>query len=219
MAYTSMREIELCRKEIPFMGGLETRVVFAGVIASTIRALIECPLELIKVRRQVGAKWEMRSLYSGFTVTWMRTIGLMTTFFILVDTGVRYFPDIINQPFLGPFIKGGVCATVSWWIVWPFEVAKSQIQAGTPGPSKIWPRLFWIVKNGGVSSLMRGIVPGSSRSLIANGASMIVFAQCQEQRRAYEERKRDKEQKQKELESSKEEPQKEQGRSPPHSSP
>jgi hypothetical protein len=71
-------------QEIPGSGGLEVRVVAAGVVASTARTVIETPLELIKVRRQMGQTWKFNELYRGFNVTWIRTCGLMCTFFVLV---------------------------------------------------------------------------------------------------------------------------------------
>jgi solute carrier family 25 carnitine/acylcarnitine transporter 20/29 len=69
--------------------------------------------------------------------------------------------------------------------VWPFEVLKSQIQGNTPGPKSIFGRLVYVAQNGGLLGLFRGILPGSLRSLIANGASMVVFSTCQEMRAKY----------------------------------
>jgi len=184
-AFANLKEYPKMQNTIPLTFGIENRVIAAGVLASTCRALVESPLELIKVRRQVGASWDMRSLYKGFGVTWLRTTGLMTTFFILVDSMVRHAPELVNTPGIGPFIKGGVCATVAWWFVWPFEVLKSQIQGNTPGPKTIMGRLLFVARNGGVLGLFRGILPGSLRSLIANGSSMIVFSTCQELRAKY----------------------------------
>ncbi|KAK3698276.1 hypothetical protein QZH41_009505, partial [Actinostola sp. cb2023] len=50
-------------KEIPFTGGIQIRVVVAGAFASTVRAIIETPLELAKVRRQTGQSWQFKGLY------------------------------------------------------------------------------------------------------------------------------------------------------------
>jgi solute carrier family 25 carnitine/acylcarnitine transporter 20/29 len=183
--YANLKTYPHMQSTIPFTFGIENRVVLAGIFASTCRALVESPLELIKVRRQVGTPWDIRSLYKGFGVTWMRTTGLMTTFFILVDSMVRHAPELVNTPGIGPFIKGGVCATIAWWFVWPFEVLKSQIQGNTPGPKSLWARLVYVARSGGILGLFRGIIPGSLRSLIANGSSMIVFSTCQDMRAKY----------------------------------
>jgi solute carrier family 25 carnitine/acylcarnitine transporter 20/29 len=96
---------------IPFTGGLQIRVVIGGVIASTARAIIETPLELAKVRRQTGQTWSFRGLYQGFGVTWIRTVGLMTTYFILLDSIRRHYNDFFQRPLIGPFLVSGSAAT------------------------------------------------------------------------------------------------------------
>lgn len=169
---------------VPFSGGLQWRVLAAGVASATARTFIETPLELVKVRRQLNQPWHVNELMSGFTITWLRTLGLMCTFFVLVDSTERHIPWVLDQPLIGPFFKGGICATLAWWIIWPFESAKSQIQGNTEGPKSILPRLAWSIRHYGVASLFRGIIPGSCRSLIANGASMAVFSACQDAREA-----------------------------------
>jgi solute carrier family 25 (mitochondrial carnitine/acylcarnitine transporter), member 20/29 len=182
---TLQKDIDFMRKEIPLTLGLEPRVVVSGVVASTARAIVETPLELIKVRMQVGQQWGWSGLMHGFGVTWIRTTGLMTTFFVLCDTFERNAPVLMHTPIVGPFLKGGVAATIGWWIIWPFENLKSQIQGNTPGPKKLWDRFFWTFANGGVRSLFRGFVPGTGRSIVANGASMLAFEWCQDLREKY----------------------------------
>jgi hypothetical protein len=74
---------------------------------------------------------------------------------------------------------------MAWWTVWPLEVAKSQIQSGLPGPTKvdsfdsnapltsllqIIPRLGYILKTQGMRAMSRGLFIGSMRSVVANGA-------------------------------------------------
>ena len=70
------------------------------------------------------------SSLQGFGVTWVRTLGLMTTYFMLVDSGRRHFPDLFSRPAVGPFLTSGIAATLAWWIVWPFEYMKAQVQSG-----------------------------------------------------------------------------------------
>lgn len=122
-------------------------------------------------------------MYTGFGVTWMRTVGLMTTYFILIDSYRRNFPDMFSRPLLGPFLMSGVGATLAWWIVWPLEYMKSQVQ-GSYGDSKqsLLQRMRVVVRErGGVLALYRGIGPGTIRSFIANGTSMIVMQYAQRQ--------------------------------------
>jgi solute carrier family 25 (mitochondrial carnitine/acylcarnitine transporter), member 20/29 len=186
-------------REVPGTGGLQVRVLTSGLVASLARALIETPLELIKVRRQTGQAWlasgsagealrnpvrEARNLYQGFGVAFVRTWGLMGSFFVMVDVLERNHADLLAIPVLGPFMKGGVCATAAWVLVWPFEVLKNQIQAGTnagAGPNAGWAvrARYAMASSGGVRGLYRGIGPGLLRSVLANGSSMVAFNFCQ----------------------------------------
>lgn len=166
--------------EIPLTAGLQIRVIGAGIMSSTARAIIETPLEFAKIRRQTQQTWQFRKLYTGFGVTWVRTMGLMCTYFILVDTGRRNFPEHFKRPILGPFLISGVSATLGWWVVWPFEYMKSQVQSGY-GEKKVsvLRRMAAISREKGFFSLYRGILPGTIRSFTANGTSMVVMTYAQ----------------------------------------
>jgi solute carrier family 25 carnitine/acylcarnitine transporter 20/29 len=197
-AYSAAAAHPALRAEVPGTGGLQVRVLTSGLLASFARALIETPLEFVKVRRQTGQAWrlaptveaslrqpvaEVAHLFQGFGVSFIRTWGLMGSFFVMVDTLERRHPEALAIPLLGPFMKGGVCATAAWVLVWPFENLKNQIQAntaGVPAGAGVAARArFVLAHRGGVAGLYRGIGPGLARSLIANGSSMVVFSYCQ----------------------------------------
>lgn len=178
-AYTAADRSSTLRREIPGTGGLQTRVVVAGVCASTARAVVETPLEYAKVRRQTGQNWRFGSLYTGFSVTWVRTMGLMTTYFILLDSQRRNFPDLFSAPIVGPFLASGISATLAWWIVWPLEYMKSQVQSQFGGKISTAQRLKLVVSQIGFFGLYRGLAPGSIRSFLANGCAMVVMAEAQ----------------------------------------
>ena len=163
--------------EIPNSGGLQLRVILGGLCAATVRATIETPLELAKVRRQTEQSWKLKQLYSGYSVTLGRTVGLMCTYFILVDSGRRRFPELFSQPVMGPFLTSGLAATIGWWVVWPLENMKSQVQ-GQYGRSdvSVFTRMRQVVRERGFLALYRGIGPGTIRSFLANGTSMIVMS-------------------------------------------
>lgn len=170
----------LGRLEIPLSGGVQCRVIFGGLLASTARAVIETPLEYIKVSGQTQQTWRLRHVYTGFGVTWCRTIGLMCTYFILVDSGRRHCPELFSSSLIGPFLMSGVAATLGWWVVWPLEYMKSQVQGRYGEREAVLRRMGRIVRErGGILALYRGIGPGTLRSFIANGSSMIVMQHAQ----------------------------------------
>lgn len=159
---------------------VQVRVLVGGVIASTSRAIIETPLEYAKVRRQTQQSWTFRHLYTGFGVTWFRTVGLMSTYFILVDSGRRHVPGLFTTPMIGPFLTSGVAATLGWWVVWPLEYMKSQVQGSYGKDQSVLQRMRMVIRErGGFLALYRGIGPGTIRSFLANGTSMIVMANAQ----------------------------------------
>jgi hypothetical protein len=46
------------------MNGLETRVICGGMMAGTCRALIETPLEYVKIKRQTGDTWHLKDTFT-----------------------------------------------------------------------------------------------------------------------------------------------------------
>lgn len=52
------------RTQIPLTNGLEVRVIGGGMMAGTIRALVETPLEYAKIKRQTGDTWHLRDTYT-----------------------------------------------------------------------------------------------------------------------------------------------------------
>lgn len=166
--------------EFPGTAGLQARVLAGGIGASTVRAIIETPLEYAKVRRQTQQSWQLRHVYRGLGVTWCRTVGLMTTYFIILDSLRRNNPDLFKIPVVGPFLISGTAATLGWWVVWPLEYMKSQVQGSYGKDMPVWKRMRLVLKErGGFFGLYRGIVPGTIRSFLANGVSMIVMSTAQ----------------------------------------
>mmetsp|Transcript_27690 Transcript_27690/g.39108 ORF Transcript_27690/g.39108 Transcript_27690/m.39108 type:complete len:317 (-) Transcript_27690:88-1038(-) len=205
-AYAACEHVPVLNQPIPFTGGLRLSVIIGAVTASFARATIESPLDFIKVRNQIGKQAmqghegdggsllksilknplsNIRHLYHGYTATLLRTMGLLGSFFIMVDYSVRYIPEVVNAPLIGPFFKGGICATTAWVFAFPFETTKSVIQSDTTGKytkmkNSTWKVLNKIFREKGLKGLYRGFGPGASRSFVANGTSMIAYAWFQD---------------------------------------
>lgn len=191
--YSALTDHDWATAEIPGLWGLQYRVPLAGAVATTARALIETPLEVLKIRAQcglprfpagAGARVAAQELSRGFGITWLRLYCALGGFFILVDHAERHHGELIRTPYVGSFIKGGICATAAWWVAWPFEVVKSRVQAQSAAdaaagpPSSILARLRTIVKERGFRGLYRGIGPGTARSIVGNGAAFTAFDLC-----------------------------------------
>jgi len=175
--YTFADKIKSLKIHIP-LSEVEIRVVIGGIISGTSRALIECPFEYIKVRRQIGLSWELKSMYTGFQATWYKAMGLMTTYFIILDYFKRRH-NVFNSKFK-LFLVNGFSASFGFFVIWPFEIVKNRIQGKDVKDYKISTEILRSVKKDGVwHGLYRGIAPGLISVFIRNGCSMLVMQKMQ----------------------------------------
>jgi len=164
--------------QIPGTMGLEYRVVVGGLASSTARAIIETPFEYAKVRGQTRQEWHIRQAYTGFGACWVRCTGLMTSYFMMIDT-LRRNTDAFKRKST-QFLASGSCATLAFLIVWPFETLKNQIQAQTKGIGNTWGEKFrFMINKYGYRGLYRGALPGCMSIFMRNGAAMTVMQHTQ----------------------------------------
>ena len=154
-------------------GFIDMQVVFAGFAGGIGRGIVEGPFENIKVRRQVESGWSVRELYIGSGTTIFRNSMLFSLFVIYMDISKQ-----ITNDGLSPFTMGSVCSTMAWLSIWPLDVVKSQIQSGQTAlkDKGIVGLLMASYRSG---ALYRGLVPGLTRSALANGLSMMVYKEVE----------------------------------------
>lgn len=180
--YTLLDQHFIFSNDIPFTMGLEYRIVFSGLLAGTARSIIECPFEYSKVQGQTGNKWKLNHMYQGFSALWMRSTGLMTIYFVCVDS-LRRNTNLYKTHY-GVFIMNGLCSSFSFAIIWPIEIAKNYIQSQTSGSETKKMKTFEIIKqrikvDGLRKGLYTGCLPGLLSVFIRNGAAMIVMVRAQ----------------------------------------
>lgn len=164
--------------KIPFTSGLEIRIILGGLISGTSRALIESPFEYTKVRRQVGLSWEFKNLYKGFVPTWLKAMGMMTTYFTCLDYFRRHTDVFKSYPKL--FFVNGFCACIGFLLIWPIEIVKNQVQSENKQNYSVIREIRRNAKEQGViKGLFRGIGPGLASVFIRNGTSMLVMQRVQ----------------------------------------
>lgn len=181
--YAAAKDSPLLTSPQPALWGLQLRVLLAGAAATTARAIVETPLEVVKVRQQLGLPplggGGLAGLRTGFGLTWARLFIALGGFFCLVDHVERHHPRAFAAPVVGSFVKGGLCATATWVLAWPLEVVKNQVQSGLhEGGGGALRRLAAILRARGVAGLYRGIGPGCARSLLGNGAALAAYDAC-----------------------------------------
>ena len=179
--YTKLDNHSSFTWKIPFTFGLEPRIIIGGIAAGTARSIIECPFEYSKVQRQTGQTWKLTRMYQGFFSLWMRNANLLLIYFSLIDLFRRNTNAYGYKYSL--FFMNGLCASFGFLCVWPIEIAKNQIQSvknNEIGNLSIRAIIKERVnKNGVVTGLYRGCVPGLLSVFIRNGAAILVMLKGQ----------------------------------------
>lgn len=96
------------------------------------RTVLECPMELLKVRQQVGQSWTLSSLYVGWQATLYRNVALCTLFYGAADA-LKPFRDGMN-PLMNGFFLGSIVATGVWWYALTIVVLISIFHSEFPIP-------------------------------------------------------------------------------------
>jgi solute carrier family 25 carnitine/acylcarnitine transporter 20/29 len=176
--YTKWEHNDRMRKRIPMAFGLELRVVFAGVVAGFVRAIIECPFEYLKVKRQTNQSYKLIHAYQGFNILMSRSIGILVVYFSSIDSFRRNTNLFAHQT--GVFLMSGFCAVLAWLFSWPLELAKNHIQAhGASQASSLAIMSSRLKEEGIVKGLFRGSLPGLTGVFIRSGFAMMVMLHTQ----------------------------------------
>jgi len=85
---------------------------------------------------------------------------------------------------LDTLIRGAVSTIAAWTLVWPLDVAKSQMQSASTAkvPVGLWTSLSSAARDG---TLYRGFGAGIARSLLASTASLRAYQFGQDLRTKY----------------------------------
>jgi len=166
--------------DVKILGLTDVKVVLAGMAGGVGRGLVEAPTDFFKVRRQVEQGWTARQVLGGAGVTLGRNTFLYSAFVVYMDLSKQLCAagcvpaalTVAGGGSLTPFAKGAICANFAWLTVWPADVVKTQRQSGNYAGVGLQQLLRANVASG---ALFRGLVPGLSRSTIANGSSMVVY--------------------------------------------
>lgn len=182
-----------------------SRLALAGGLAGSVMALLNCPIELLKVRLQVqtGSKdrrqyrnlfdcaaktWRaegLAGLYRGLGMTLGRDIPSFAGYFFIYEASKRALSvwDAKPEGMLSTWqlmLCGGLAGFGAWLPAYPQDVLKSRLQV-TPGIGT-GEALKLLVMEGGGSwrGLFRGFAPTMARAFPANAATFLAFEATQE---------------------------------------
>lgn len=169
--YTKWKDNEFMLRKSSVLFNVEYRVLFAGMMSGAIRSFVETPFEFVKVRRQTKQSWDIKSFYTGLHLNLVRNTMLLSIYFVLVDW---FWAETTAYEYkAGQFLINGGSALLAYWVIWPLEVLKNQVQAGTTdGGATLKSKSKYIFSHG-LRGIYRGIFAGTISIFCRNGAGMV----------------------------------------------
>lgn len=161
------------------------RGAIAGSCAAVVASLALSPLEMIKIRVQVGHsggtlgvlkdifnKGGIREVFRGFGATILREVPGNLAFFGTYEQARASFaarPHIVASENAQILISGGLGGMMFWVVSLPLDAIKTTQQAFDQ-PTSIAETTRSIYNKQGIQGFYRGFVPVVSRAFFANAA-------------------------------------------------
>lgn len=179
------------------------KITVAGAMAGAVMSVVNCPIELLKVRLQVQDPTRPRiyrnifdcaqqmvraggitGLYRGYMTTLFRDVPSFAAYFGIYESLKRAF---YNRPHdyhdkdytsslhpLQALLAGGIAGLAAWLPCYPQDVIKSRMQASSHYSSTLHCAKTLIIE-GGWQSLFRGFAPTMARAFPANAATFLAY--------------------------------------------
>lgn len=154
-----------------------------GACGGLLRAVMECPLEVLKVRRQVhhhhhGSAMHhhgsaMLTLWSGLGWTLARNMLVIGLFWAILEASRSTRERLTSSRAASSFLAGAGCSAVAWAVAFPLDVCKSRAQSGKYSKSDLG--VLKAVLEQGYTGAYSGLAMGLGRVIIANGCAMVAY--------------------------------------------
>lgn len=163
----------------------------SGAIAGGIISFISCPLELVKIQRQVeellakqggnAGKVERGSslrtflrilrtngvtgLYRGLLPHSLRDIFGTATYFASYEIAKHTLLPILPTP-VAHFLSGGMSGVASWLVIYPLDLVKSRLQKDAQLSTKQYAGMMDCARKTFAATGFRGFYTGFSATLL-----------------------------------------------------
>ena len=169
-----------------YKSNIEYKDIFlSGLISGIPAAIILCPTELIKIRQQISSKNRLSVLdcvrlsiqqsgtlgiFKGFWSTFYREVPAFGVYFVSYEFMKINFKKYTNiNDFSLSIICGAFAGILSWCVIYPIDVIKTNIQVSTsPTSMSIIPMGIYLKNTYGWRYLYRGLDSTIIRAIPVN---------------------------------------------------
>ena len=163
----------------------------AGAMAGPLASVISTPFELIKIQMQISKKYKnsmeasykicrqegINAIFRGHGVNTMREMMFLGTYFFVYEHSRGTFASLLPSSLAIP-ISGGISGAIGWFISFPLDCVKANIQGtdlSVPKPNSAINVAKSILDAKGVKGLYSGIVPSISRAFLVSASRFTVY--------------------------------------------
>jgi len=187
-------------------GGFEIRVAVAAALVGPLASLISTPFEMVKVQMQLDAKHlpnrryinslhaayiisrqdGVLMLYRAHVVNTLREMVFLSTYFLVYE---HTKPIISPSPpegknsssRMGIALSGGLAGSIGWFVSFPFDSVKANIQGNALKESgahislKTWDVAKQLLQRRGIRGLYFGVGPSIARAFIVSASRFSAY--------------------------------------------
>lgn len=191
-------------------GGITTafqpRVFVAGATVGTIASMISTPFELVKIQMQFSARsstgkkfsgsiaacrhilreYGVRYLYSGHAINTVREMVFLGTYFFTYEHLKYFFSHTLIGPSIGVPLSGGLAGAVGWFVSFPLDCIKTQIQrldlsapaasaSSLPKVKSSFEAYSAFIQGRSFLTLYQGVAPSILRAFVVSSSRFTVY--------------------------------------------
>jgi solute carrier family 25 (mitochondrial carnitine/acylcarnitine transporter), member 20/29 len=182
--------------------------VLAGASGGTLAGIISTPFEFLKTQMQINshkagapvkycntlhalrvivAEHGPRTLYVGHVVNTVREVIFLGTYFGVYESikASRTLIDMVPHPNVLIPIAGGIAGSVGWFVSFPLDCIKSNIQGrwvvgvssggGGGGSGGLWAVGAELFRTRGLAGLYSGVSPSLMRAFVVSSTRFGVY--------------------------------------------
>mgnify|MGYP002787600762 FL=1 len=163
-------------------------VLLSGALAAVPTALVNCPVELVKIRLQTSPllykhffdclfrtlkqQNGFRELYKGTFITVLRDMPSYAAYFYAYDLGKSMTKE---WGIAGTITCGAVAGIAAWLPCYPQDVIKSVIQCESTRSVNIQGAIRMIYRKHGLRGFFKGFTPTMARAVPANAITFLAY--------------------------------------------
>ncbi len=163
----------------------------AGAMAGPLASIISTPFELVKIQMQISKRYKnsieasyqickqngINAVYRGHGVNTTREMVFLGTYFFVYEHSRGTLASLLPKSLAIP-ISGGISGAIGWFISFPLDCIKANIQ-GTDLSSPKTNSAVNVARNildaKGVKGLYSGIAPSISRAFLVSASRFTVY--------------------------------------------